>query len=449
MNDLWKKVLAEIEIEISRPIYMTFFKGTELVSLEDAVATITTASFMNSEYIEKRYYGIIKKIIDKHTSQNVSLVFTTGGKRDVNKKTDAGPLFVKELRSQQNAIRPLPGIRTDYTFENLAVSESNQLGYTAAVTVAKNPGTKYNPLFFYGTVGVGKTHLMHSIANKVYGQNPHINVLYLSTEEFTNEIVEAIQRKSTTQMRKKFRTVDLLLLDDIQFLSGKEKVQEELFHTFNTLIDRSSQIVFSSDRPPSELKKVESRLISRFEGGLTVDIQAPDFELRTAILLIKSKKFGLALDFETAKMAAENILDTRALEGFLLKVSSVATSLNTTVITQEIILKALGDKQKQRQNTLHPDDIISTVCEYYSVKPKQLKGAKRDAMLVKPRHLCMYFLKEDAGLTLVEIGNLLGGRDHTTVLHGVEKVKGLLENSAKTREDIMFIKRKIQEDFLS
>lgn len=447
MNELWNKVLAELELEVSKTTYITFFKGTRLESLDDSVARISTASFMNAEFIEKRYYSMIKQILDKHTGQNISIVFTTSS-RKIETKTDAGPLFVDQMRNEP-VKRPLPGIRADYTFETLAVSESNQLGYTAAATVAKNPGIQYNPLFFYGTVGVGKTHLMHAVANALYQNNPTLSVAYLSTEEFTNEVVEAIQGKTTIQLRKRFRNVDLLLLDDVQFLSGKNTIQEELFHTFNALVDKQKQIVFSSDRPPQELKKVEARLISRFEGGLTVDIQAPDFELRTAILLIKSKKFGLNIDLETAKMAAELILDTRALEGFLLKVSSVAMTQNTTTITQDIVLKALGSVKKQAQSQIHSEDIINAICEYYGIKPKQLKGSKRDAFLVKARHMCMYFLKEDLKLPLVEIGYLLGGRDHTTIMHGVEKVRGLLDNSEKTREDMMFIKRKIQEDILS
>lgn len=450
MNDLWKKILAEIEIETSRSIFMAFFKASDLLSMEENVAIISTKSEMHTNYIKTRYTDLIKKLLAKHTGQVVEIEFISGLQKESNiaGKNDPGPLFVADIKAQAAAPRPLPRIRVDYTFDNLAVSESsNQLAYTAALTVANNPGTKYNPLFFYGTVGVGKTHLMHSIANKVYQQNPRVNVLYLSTEEFTNEIVESIQRKSTTQMRKKFRTVDLLLLDDIQFLSGKEKVQEELFHTFNTLIDRQSQIVFSSDRPPFELK-IEPRLVSRFEGGLTVDIQAPDLEMRIAILLLKSKKFGLVLGYEEAGMIAELVQNTRGLEGALLKISSLALARNDTVVTAALIHQALGSKgATQSRSTLHPDDIINLICDYYGIKPKQLKGSKRDAMLVKPRQLCMFILKEEAKLPYAEIGNLLGGRDHTTVMHGVEKVKSLLDNSPKTREDMLFIKKKISDGF--
>jgi len=296
----------------------------------------------------------------------------------------------------------------------------------------------------YGTVGVGKTHLMHAIANKVLSENPQANILYLTTEEFTNEVVEAIMNKSTSNIRKKFRHTDLLLLDDIQFLAGKEKVQEELFHTFNALIDGGGQIVFSSDRPPSEIKKIEARLASRFEGGLTVDIQPPDFELRTAILLIKSKKYDLELTTELAKVISERVEDSRGLEGFLLRLSSHQIAKKTSVVTQEGILSLLG-KEKEKGTIIHPDTVIELVCSFYAIKATQLKGTRRDSFLVRPRHVCMYLLKHDAGLTHSEIGNLLGGRDHTTVMHGVAKVENLLETQDRLREELSHIKQRLLE----
>lgn len=434
-------MLAEIEVEISKPNFQTFFKHTKLLSLTDSVVTISSPTQMIAEYIEKRYSSRIKKIIDKKIGQNVSIIFISQGLAPTIKQ-DSGPLFAHSLSIGPVArVRPTR-IRQDYTFENLAVSESNQLAYTACLTVANSPGSKYNPLFIYGTVGVGKTHLMHAVANKVFDAQDNTKVLYVTTEEFTNEVVEAIRDKTTNQLRKKFRNVDLLLIDDIQFLSGKERVQEELFHTFNTLIDKGSQIIFSSDRPPHEIKKIEARLASRFEGGLTVDIDPPDFELRTAILLIKCKKYGLDLDFEMAKTIAERIVDARALEGFLLRLSSF--TLDGHPITSQIIARALG-RPREVSSVMHPDIIIDCVCDYYKVRQTQLKGAKRNAFLVKSRHVCMYLLKEEAHLTYAEIGNLLGGRDHTTVMHGFEKTQANLEADIRIKEDLAKIKEKIRD----
>lgn len=442
MNDIWRQVLEEIELEVSKPIFLTFFKPTVLVSLENYIATIDSPTHIISEYIEKRYYSLIKRALDKKTGQNTSIVFTSNGSSSTKlQRSVAGPLFVNETAQEGKKARP-ERIRPDYTFESLAVSDSNQLAYTAALTVASAPGTKYNPLFLYGTVGVGKTHLMNAIANKVYDEKLTLKILYLTTEEFTNEVVEAIKDKTTANLRRKFRNVDILLLDDIQFLAGKEKVQEELFHTFNTLVDRGSQVALSADRPPQELKKIEKRLVSRFEGGLLVDIEPPDFELRAAILLIKSKKYDLGLTLDAAKIVAENIEDTRALEGFLLRLASVTPK--GTEIDPETVSSILK-KNKPTSLVLHPDTIVSTVCSYYNIKSTQLKGERRDSRLVTPRHVCMYLLKEVVGLTYVEIGNLIGGRDHSTVMHAVEKIEKLSLTSEKYREEILFIKKKLKE----
>lgn len=444
MEELWKQVLAEVQIEISKPIFLGFFKLTVLVSITEGVAKIDAPTHIVAEYIEERYYSLLKRILDQKTGQNVSLVFTSIGTGVKKTKTAETPLFV-ENTTHTNRARPAR-IRADYTFDSMAVSDSNQLAYTAALTVAADPGTKYNPLFLYGSVGVGKTHLMNAIANKAFDENENFKMLYLTTEEFTNEVVEAIKDRTTSDLRKKFRNVDLLLLDDVQFLTGKEKVQEELFHTFNTLIDKGRQIVLSSDRPPSEIKKLEARLASRFEGALSVDIEPPDFELRTAILLIKSLKYGMALSLDAAKLIAEKVEDTRALEGFLLKLASTKITESGEVDTETVL--PLLEKNKQARVFFRPDSIVEAICSFYNIKSTQLKGVKRDSFLVGPRHVCMFLLKEETGLTLVEIGNLLGGRDHSTVMHAVDKVRKSLENSDRAREEILFIKQKIKEDFI-
>lgn len=439
MDELWKQTLSEIQVEVSQPRFIAFFKATHLLTLENSVATIAAPNPMTADLLEKNYYSLIKNVLDKKTGDNVSLIFTIKRVEESVKK-DSGPLFSET----PVAAKRLPRIREDYTFDTFAVSDSNQLAYTAAYAVATDPGGKYNPLFLYGSVGVGKTHLMHAIANTVFEKNPDAKVSYLTTEEFTNEMVEAIQTKSTSKLRRKFRNTDLLLLDDIQFLSGKEKIQEELFHTFNTLIDNHGQVIFSSDRPPHEIKKIEARLASRFESGLTIDIEPPDFELRTAILLIKSRKHNLELTPDLAKRVAEKITEPRALEGFLLKLITFLSMEGAGEITERIIDKALGNAREERPS-IHPDDVLRTVCDYYNVKPTQLRGARRDALFVKPRQICMYLLKEDLKITLVEIGNLLGGRDHTTIMHGVEKIRELKELNPQLQQEVNAIKSMLQE----
>jgi chromosomal replication initiator protein len=437
-KDLWSKILAEVELEVSRANFLTLFKRTQLLSVDQDTITIAVPSAMIIDLLQRRFYDIIKKAADKHTKKDTKIVFAPKTIIDAvaDKERKNGPLFETENKGSV-AIGHLPRVRPDYTFENMAVSSSNQLAFVSASTVAKKPGDTYNPLFIYGPTGVGKTHLMQAVANEVYAKSPNKKILYTTSEEFTNEVVEAIRTNNTGNMKKKFRELDLLIIDDIQFVAGKEKIQEELFHTFNTLVDKAAQIVLSSDRPPAEIKQVEKRLLSRFSGGLTVDIQSPDFELRTAILLIKAKKYGISLDMEVAKMIAQKNQDARGLEGLLLRIITQAQSTNSE-ITEELVSSVLSLNKDEDLNTFHPDEIIKNVCYFYKVKSTQLKSSKRDAFLVRPRQVAMFLLKKELGLTFVEIGNLLGGRDHTTIMYGVEKVENMLEKSL-IREDILGI----------
>lgn len=442
INDLWQKILAEIETEVSRANFLTLFKKTSLLSLENDLATIAAPSTMTIDLLKKRFDELIKKTLDKHTGKNIKVLFVPKA-IDESKKGDEkiGPLFVGEKIVAQ-VVGHLPRVRAEYTFQNMAVSSSNQLAFISAQTVAKNIGASYNPLFIYGPVGVGKTHLMQAIANEVYQKDPSKKIIYITSEEFTNEVVEAIKTNDTGRMKKRFRTANLLLIDDIQFLAGKDRVQEELFHTFNILIDNSSQIVLSSDRPPQEIKKLEKRLSSRFTGGLTVDIEPPDFELRAAILLIKANKYGVELPIDVAKIIAEKNLDARSLEGALLRVVTQAKTQNVE-ITSELTEKALRTRQ-DGGDRVHPDDVIKNICEYYNIKPTLLKGPKRNAFLVKARQIAMYVLKNELNLTLVEIGGLLGGRDHTTIIYGVEKIENLLSTNPKLASEIMGIKKNFE-----
>jgi len=440
-KDLWNKILAEIELEVSRANFLTLFKSTHLLSVEDGVVTVAAPSSMIIDLLQRRFYEIIKKASDKHIGKDTKIIFVPKTIIAVLENTakTSGPLFETDNQGLNKTIGHFPRVRPDYTFENMAVSSSNQLAFVSASTVAKKPGVAYNPLFIYGPVGVGKTHLMQAIANEVYSHYPNKKILYTTSEEFTNEVVEAIRTNNTSGMKRKFRNLDLLIIDDIQFIAGKEKIQEELFHTFNTLVDLESQIVLSSDRPPTEIKQVEKRLLSRFSGGLTVDIESPDFELRTAILLIKAKKYGVTLSIECAKLIAEKVQDARGLEGLLLRIITQAQALDGQ-ISEELVIKVLSIGKDEKINSFHPDEIIKNVCDFYKVKETQLKSPKRNAYLVKPRQVLMYLLKKELGLTYVEIGNLLGGRDHTTIMHGVAKVENLVEKSFLS-EDIMRISK--------
>lgn len=429
---LWKTILSEIQTEVSSANFLTLFKKTTLVSFEDGVATIAAPSTMIIDLLNKRFYEMIKRVVDKHTNLDAKIIFVPKVVVSAEQSDSMGPLF--DASKKQTTIGHLPRVRPDYTFQNFAVSGSNQLAYVSATAVAKKIGTVYNPLFIYGPVGVGKTHLMQAVANEVYKNFPEKKIVYITSEEFTNEVVEAIRSNDTARMKRRFRNLDLLLMDDIQFIAGKEKVQEELFHTFNILVDNSSQIIMTSDRPPFEIEKVEKRLLSRFSGGLTIDIESPDFELRCAILLTKAKKFNFELDIETAKVIAAKTEDTRELEGMLLRVMTQTTS-QEKALTPELAKAALENNGLKKRST-HPDEVVRIICDFYEIKPTQLKGEKRDAKLVRARQTCMYVLKRDLGLTYVEIGNLLGGRDHTTIMHGVDKIEGLLEKNLTSVESL-------------
>lgn len=440
-KDLWTKILAEVELEVSRANFLTLFKRTHLISVEKDAVTIAAPSVMIIDLLQRRFYEVIKKAADKHLGKDTKIIFVPKAVVDIADTNEGknGPLFNSADRGETTTatIGHLPRVRADYTFENMAVSSTNQLAFVSATTVAKKPGETYNPLFIYGPTGVGKTHLMQAIANEVYAKGPNKKILYTTSEEFTNDVVEAIRTNNTSNMKKKFRELDLLIIDDIQFVAGKEKVQEELFHTFNILVDKGAQIVLSSDRPPAEMKQVEKRLLSRFSGGLTVDVDSPDFELRTAILLIKAKKYGAILDMEIAKMIAQKAQDVRGLEGLLLRIITQAQA-GDGEITEELVASVLSLNKDEKVNSFHPDEIIRNVCFFYKVKSTQLKSPKRDAFIVRPRQIAMYLLKKELGLTFVEIGNLLGGRDHTTIMHGVEKVENMLTKT-KLSEDIVRI----------
>ena len=443
-DTLWQKILATFKTSVSTANFNTLFKPTALLSLDDDIASIATPSIVVQTLLQKRFINQIQDALSKELGKDISVLFIVKSmpqKNRATKESDPGPLFATE-KQKGTPVRAiaghLPRVRADFTFENFAVSGTNQLAFVSAQRVAEKIGQSYNPLFIYGPVGVGKTHLMHAIANMAYRQHPERKIIYITSEEFTNEVVEAIRNNDTARMKKRFRSAYVLVIDDIQFIEGKERVQEELFHTFNILIDNGAQICLTSDRPPQEIKKLEKRLSSRFAGGLTVDIGKPDLELKTAIIQKKMEKIGQTLPIDVALLIAEQAEDTRSLEGLLMR---VITQANATLkpITKELVDNAIGITQDERRLQLHPDDIITTVCEYYRIKSTQIKGPKREASLVRARQVCMYLLKNELKLPLSEIGNLLGGRDHTTIMHGVDKITKLVDNKEKVTVDILGI----------
>ena len=323
------------------------------------------------------------------------------------------------------------------------------MAYAAATAVAKNPGTAYNPLFFYGGTGVGKTHLVHAIANQLLTARPAMRVVYCMGEEFLNEIVEAIQTKTARQFKQKYRSAQLLLVDDVQFIAGKQTAQEEFFHTFNAVHREGGQVVLTSDRPPSEISRLEDRLRSRFEGGLTVDVAAPDFELRVAIANIKAETLGLTVPSDAAQLIAANITDTRAIEGFLRRLTTEIATRHSAV-TAELVSSLLNIKNQGSPVTasssvrrISTQEVLDGVAAYFGIKTTALKGEKRDRPIARPRQVFMYLCRTELGLTHEDIGGALGGRDHTTIMHGVETITRELSTNMRLREAVEGIKQKL------
>lgn len=338
------------------------------------------------------------------------------------------------------------GLRADYTFETFAVSTTNEMAHAAAQAVSNQPGTAYNPLFIYGGVGVGKTHLMHAVGINILKKQPDARVLYCTGEDFTNEIVHAIQTKKSMVFKEKFRTVDILLIDDVQFIAGKNTVQEEFFHTFNTITKRAGQIILTSDRPPSEIALLEDRLRSRFEAGLMVDIQQPSFELRSAILLIKANAMNIKLPMELAQVIATRIDSARKLEGIIKSIKS-EVELKHRAITPELIdelCKVEGEKPVQRLR-VKPTDVIKTVADFYQLKQSELRGKVRVKSIVKARHIAMYFLKEDLKLPYMEVGRWFSNRDHTSAIHALRKVTEDMQHDQELRKEMQTLRIQLEK----
>ena len=442
---LWKSIQEELKISISKAHFQTLLLNTQLLSLENNIATIGCPSGYIIDLIEKRYYSLVKEILDRQTKGNNSLVFTV--KPISSFKGDTGPLFEENAGLEAQTPQNTHSLRSDFTFENFAVSSSNQLPFAAATAVAKNPASAYNPLFIWGGVGVGKTHLMQAIGHAILKNNSSTKVFFCPGEEFTNEIIEAIKNKTTNLFRKKFRSIKVLLLDDIQFIAGKVTVQEEFFHTFNAIQREGGQIVLTSDRPPEEISKLEERLKSRFEAGLTVDIPAPDFELRTAILLIKARQRKIDLKMDLAQLIAANIESIRKIEGFLTRLVTESETKNIPLspeLVNSLLGKAILEKEFDNK-AIKPKVIIETLADYYHLKVNQLRSPTRVKEVSLPRQLLMYLLRAELNLPYMEVGKLLGGRDHTTIMHGVEKITALLKENEGLRVDISGIKHRLSK----
>lgn len=449
-QEIWHEVLEGTKVVVSSATYATWLSQTHLASLRKLdqnryMAEIGCASTFVKATVEKRYFGLLQDALIKAVKTPTDLTFTvkaeaTSPASKTAEVSNMNPLFENEEKGEELMGRIAKAqIRPGFSFENFAVSSTNQMAHAAALAVSESLGTAYNPLFIWGGVGVGKTHLMHAIGHR-YLQKSDTKVLACTGEDFTNDIIEGIRNKTTQAFREKYRKQRALFIDDIQFIAGKESVMEEFFHTFNAVLSAGGQIVMTADKPPREIIKLEERLLSRFEAGLVVDIGSPDFELRCAIVKIKCEEKGITMGNDLVQSLAANVESARALEGYITRLMS-ESKIKQKPIDQDLVTFVLGkNNMEDKKIRTTPDSVIDAICEHYSIGKRGLLGQSRSKMLSHPRQVLMYILRVELKLPLEEIGRLVG-RDHSTVIHGVDKITQMAAESVDIREDISRIKR--------
>ncbi len=441
----WDEILQTVKIEydLSDISFNTWIKPLKLYSVEGNVVTILVPSEqVGLNYINKRYKLPLQVVICEYMGiENIDDCEINFILSDDIKKKAPKKAVSNDTRFEEANLNPR------YTFDTFVVGSNNKFAHAASLAVAESPGEIYNPLFIYGDVGLGKTHLMHSIARFILEHNPDSKVLYVTSEEFTNELIEALRNgnnTTTTQFRDKYRNIDVLLIDDIQFIIGKDATQEEFFHTFNTLHSAKKQIIISSDKPPKDMEILEDRIRSRFEWGLIADISSPDYETRVAILKNKEEMDGYEINEDVIKYIATNIKSNiRELEGSLNKVMAFA-NLEKREVTVELAEQVLKDIiSPNQQKVLTPEYIISTVAEHFDITVDDLKGNKRNSKIVIPRQIAMYLCREMIDIPLKSVGKCLGNRDHTTIMHGCEKIEHELQTSDTMKNTIEVLMKKI------
>ncbi|PYJ24105.1 MAG: chromosomal replication initiator protein DnaA [Verrucomicrobia bacterium] len=445
---LWQRLAAALKPQISADSFKRWFSAVELVEAKDKSLTLCVPNNIYQFWIESNYM----------TALQTAIVSTLGSPRPVKFSSPSGPgapvpvedaAPLKEvLPESSSGTKPgatVPGLNPRNTFESFVVGPNNEIAHAASLAVAQAPARTYNPLFIYGGVGLGKTHLMQATGQYVWAKKKNMKVMYLSSELFINEFIDAIQHSNLVKFRKRYRQADLLLIDDIQFLGGKERSQEEFFHTFNTLFDGHKQIVLSSDRPASEIANLEHRLVSRFEWGLTAELQPPDIETRLAILRKKARTMQIKLGDEIFQFLASRIrTNVRRLEGALMRVASFA-SLSGKELTQDVVEHLLKDiLQEEGRHSITIEQIQRRVAEHFDVRVADMTSKRRPASIAFPRQVAMYLARELTKASLNEIGEAFGGRDHGTVLHACKLVKKRMTEQDNIRQTISFIDSSLQ-----
>lgn len=430
LDELWLNSLEVIKTELTEVSFNTWLKSIEPITISDNRLILGAPNEFTKSILSARYLTLIRNAVQQVSNKNYDISFLIPGEeistgaRDVHEK-------IQETMIQKSQLNP------KYIFDTFVIGNSNKFAQAAALAVAEAPARAYNPLFIYGGVGLGKTHLMHAIGHYILGQNPSANVVYVSSEKFTNELINSIRDDRNTEFRNKYRNIDVLLIDDIQFIAGKERTQEEFFHTFNALHEDDKQIIISSDRPPKEIPTLEDRLRSRFEWGLIADIQAPDFETRIAILKKKAQIDNLNVkDDVMAYIASKIKSNIRELEGALIRIVAYS-SLTNREVTIDLAEEALRDIMSlTKPREINVNFIKEVVSKQMGIKMESFDSKKRTRTITFPRQIAMYLCRELTDLSLPKIGEEFGGRDHTTVIHAHEKIAAEIEEDASFKRQI-------------
>lgn len=443
----WQAALGELQLQLTRATFETWVKNTFVIGYEDNTFVVGAHNAYAKDWLENRLLTTIKRTLIGIIGRTVDIRFVVRPKAQPKSTPDdmlLGAVAEEPVPAVQPARNGPSGLNPRYTFDAFIVGSSNRLANAAAIAVAENPGRAYNPLFIYGGVGLGKTHLMHAIGNEAYQRGSR--VLYVSSETFTNDLINSIRTHSTEDFRIKYRNnIDVLLIDDIQFIGGKESTQEEMFHTFNTLYEAGKQIIISSDRPPAAIVTLEERLRSRFEWGLIADIQPPDLETRIAILRSKAEMQSIPVPGEVIDLIAHKIQSNiRELEGSLNRVVALAQVMNMQ-LGIDVAASALEDVLA-RPASISDEQVLEIVSSHYNIEPSALKGRRRNQDVAQARQVAMYLLREELHYSFPQIGDILGGRDHTTVLYGCQRIASSMEEDDQLRRDVLSIKERMYGD---
>lgn len=442
-HEMWQQVLSIIQTKLSKPSFDTWFKATKASFSGDSMVIVTAPTTFAAEWLESRYTKLVRSTLQEYLGQQYDIKFVIEENKPPEPVVQPPPLIPAVQTAPEETFSHM--LNPKYTFDTFVIGANNRFAHAASLAVAEAPAKAYNPLFLYGGVGLGKTHLMHAIGHYIFEHNPSTRVLYLSSEKFTNEFINAIRDNKGESFRNKYRNIDVLLIDDIQFLAGKEQTQEEFFHTFNALHEERKQIVISSDRQPKEIPTLEERLRSRFEWGLITDIQPPDLETRIAILRKKAKAENLDIPNE-AMVYIANQIDTniRELEGALIRVVAYSSLINED-ISSHLAAEALKDIiPSSRPKMITMQDIQQKVGELYGLRMEEFKARKRTKAVAFPRQIAMYLSRELTDHSLPKIGEAFGGRDHTTVIHAHEKITQQVKTDAELYKIIQTLTEKIK-----